>query len=451
MTVDPKSDADWRRILVVSSVRIPLKQLGWFAALAFLTVVAGIRLWLLSADAFPWDFAINYTASVALRRGVSLYDHEALRRLGTELTGRNVGFTDLFTSYIGPPTTAFLHLPFSHWAFDEAVTLYRLLAIVAFVSAVFIAGYALRPPHRRGGWLLGLMCLLTWAAPAESLALGQLDCWITLAFAIGAICLNRQRYVVSGIALGLATILKVSPLVILLYAIARRRSSIAFAGFTTVGAFVAASTWFGGASDLRLFAFQVLPALSGASSSFQNVSLPAFAFRLFSHVNDFTRAEAGLGGWQYVAAPFTLVAMAALWSVSNQREGVSRHDYAALILVALLGGPLTWTHYVSWALVAVVLLADESPWRRRDRSFAWTSVALLAFGILAEVIPTQSFRPSTVAQHWWLRIATGINSFGLFALLAVAIRGKLTESQASRGQGLVKFVELPSLPKGVAQ
>ncbi len=47
--------------------------------------------------------------------------------LAHELTSRNVGFSELFTSYIGPPTTAFLLLPFSQWSFDEAVTLYRVL------------------------------------------------------------------------------------------------------------------------------------------------------------------------------------------------------------------------------------------------------------------------------------------------------------------------------------
>src|SRR6478609_2814869 len=84
-----------------------------------------------------WDFSINWTAAQGMRQGISLYSQDQLRILGQSLAGpaMDVMFRDSFTSYIGPPTTALLLLPFTLLAFPQAVLIYRIVIGLVFVSS----------------------------------------------------------------------------------------------------------------------------------------------------------------------------------------------------------------------------------------------------------------------------------------------------------------------------
>src|SRR5262245_4917866 len=75
---------------------------------------------------FAWDFAINITAALAFRHGLPIYDPAVLHDLAVTQVSRKLdaSFTTPFSSYIGPPTTALLLVPFSLPSFPLALALY---------------------------------------------------------------------------------------------------------------------------------------------------------------------------------------------------------------------------------------------------------------------------------------------------------------------------------------
>jgi len=125
------------------------------ALLALVVVLAGaiyalaLLLALLLTDStperFPHDLAINWTAARGQLAGVSLYDWGGQQRLALAEIGEPTGnyFQSLFTSYISPPTTALLMLPFALLSFPIATGLYRLAIGTAFVLAVGVLAQTL--------------------------------------------------------------------------------------------------------------------------------------------------------------------------------------------------------------------------------------------------------------------------------------------------------------------
>ena len=99
-----------------------------------------------------------------------------------------------------------------------------------------------------------------------------------------------------------------------------------------------------------------------------------------------------------------------------------------MIVVALLCGPLTWVHYLSWAVLVLMLLADpgrydfEQVESRVALAIALAGTALMAF-------PLRFPSADQVAQRWLYRPYSGTGTVGLvlYALAAVLLlaRGRL--------------------------
>ncbi len=128
-------------LLMQSKRRIFLLSVAFLGATAYFLV----SLWRQFTFQEPWDFAINWTAAQSLRRGLSLYSPDDLRNLGQLLIGPGMFdmFRDPFSSYIGPPSTALLLLPFTLVSFPVALILYRIGLVIAFGVSVFLVGLAL--------------------------------------------------------------------------------------------------------------------------------------------------------------------------------------------------------------------------------------------------------------------------------------------------------------------
>ncbi len=384
----------------------PVSKVSASLLLAFFLLLAGARFYLKAFHGFAWDFSINWTAAQGLREGLSLYDRSALQQLAvTQIdSGMSRLFAGRFTSFIGLPTTAILHLPFTLLPFEASVLCYRLLALAAMLVAIFMAGSAVPSPQRRQAWLAGAVCLLSWHAFPFSLQLGQVDAWLMLALAAAVLAAARERWLACGMAIGIAVLLKVSPGWLLLYCLLQRRwRALAGAAFV-IGAGLLLSLVSQHGRDLWQFFTGVLPSLGDSPLHVQNQSLGAFLARLATEDVQLLSFATGTGSWKIVAA---LVAAALLW-LAHRRSAPPTEGLAVAILCALLAGPLTWDHYLSWAVIPAVILAAR---------LSWQGLCVLALLLLPLAFPVPYPQADAIAAHGAWRLATGLQPLALLVLV----------------------------------
>lgn len=388
--------------------RLILAGLG--LALAFFSLTLLQR----CLNEFAWDYAINWTAGYALRSGILIYDQAALRQLGQSQVSPflRVAFTNPFNSYIGPPSTALLYLPFTFVHYTLALWLYRAATIAAFGAALFLVGRTLPRPSRGAGWLWGALCLLLFDPVNVSIWIGQVDAWVVLALAVSMWAWQHERDWLAGAAAGAAALLKISPAVLIVYFLLKRRYLAALSALLTAGALLGLSAIIGNVANLPRFLSDIAPVLSQGALHTENQSLPAWVARLVLPTTELANYADGLGALRWLGPLAALAGVAAVWYSTRDND----HPQLAiglLTLVAVLSGPISWDHYASWSVLAIVPIADRRYWDGRSARQRRNLGALLIVGGFLIGVPMFYFTSSAIAAFWWLRLATGTKTLGL--------------------------------------
>lgn len=342
---------------------------------------------------FAWDFAINRTAAQGMRNGVSLYDRAALHQLAVDhIEDKNSEklFNGRFTSFVGLPTTAMLHLPFTLMPFESSVLWYRVCSALAMLLSIFLVGCAVPKTQRCVAWLIGFFCLLLWNACAFSLRLGQVDAWVMLSLAATVLALSREKWVWAGLAVSFAVVLKISPAWLLVYCLIKKPWRFLFAAAACVATSLLLSAWPSHGGDLYQFFAVVLPSLGDSPIHPQNQSLGAGLARLFTADNNVLSFAIGVGEWKFVGIAVAAVLLVIRCARERNTQDVSLAGVGVAILCALIAGPLTWDHYIAWAIIPVMLLAV--------RISGWHWLVLLAV-LLPMCFPVPYPKSDEVAAH----------------------------------------------------
>jgi hypothetical protein len=308
---------------------------------------------------FAWDFAINRTAAHGLLAEVSPYDRAALHQLAiAQIPDQNSEklFNGRFTSFVGLPSTAMFHLPFTAMSFDSSVLWYRVSALLAMLLSVFLVGCAVHKTQRAAAWLTGLLCLLLWHAVSFSLRLGQVDAWVLLSLATTIFALSRKQWAWAGVALSFAVILKISPVWLLLYCVLKKQWRV-LGGFSIAAALFLALILPTHRSDFYQFFATVLPSLGDSPIHPQNQSLAAAMARLFSADNTPWSFAVGVGAWKFVGLALAVTVLLLRYIDEKRVQAITAAGCGVALLCALMAGPLTWDHYLAWSIIPVMLLA----------------------------------------------------------------------------------------------
>lgn len=371
---------------------------------------------------FAWDFAINRTAAQGMLNGVSLYDRAALHQLAIDhIADQNSEklFNGRFTSFVGLPTTAMLHLPFALMSFENSARWYRVCSALAMLLSVFLVGCAVPPAQRGMAWLTGLFCLLLWNACSFSLRLGQVDAWVMLSVAATVLAINRKKWVWAGLAVSLAVVLKISPAWLLVYCLIKRQWQCLFSASVCVVMSLLLSAWLSADDDVYRFFSVILPSLGDSPIHPQNQSLGAGLARLFAVDNNLLSFATGIGGWKLVGIAVAAALLVIRCAREHNMQRVSLEGVGVMILCALIAGPLTWDHYIAWAIIPVVLLAA--------RISGWQWLALIVV-LLPMCFPVPYPKPDEVAAHavWRVLVMTQTTSVIVIAawltLLSPAVK-----------------------------
>ncbi|MEV0729037.1 glycosyltransferase 87 family protein [Polymorphospora sp. NPDC050346] len=338
-----------RRVLVVVVLAV--------AVAAFLAVAAERHGFF---DLQVYYGAINYWAN----DGGHLYDWIRVNTL--------YGFTY-------PPFAALVMLPMALVSWPVAI----VVSVTASAAAtLLLLWWLIDPVARRQGWtrwfaLAVVACLAAAFEPLrETVNFGQVNMLLLILVAADLVLLTSRGSRWAGVGIGLATAIKLTPGLFIVYLLVtgRWRAALTASGTATLVTLVAAAL-FPDAS--REFWTQALWNTDrvGVLSFVSNQSLQGIVARL-----DPVHPSRAL--W------LVLVAVVVAYWVWRVRAAVARGDemtgLALTGIVTCLVSPVTWVHHLVWLIPALLLLVDNglaAPAGSRRRR-ALLGLAAVSYGLL---------------------------------------------------------------------
>jgi alpha-1,2-mannosyltransferase len=280
--------------------------------------------------------ALNYWA----HGGGELYDYY--------LPKSTYGFTY-------PPFAAIVMLPMAVTAWPVTILISLVLSVGGTLVLLF---WLVDPISRRQGWtrwfaLAIAACLAAAFEPLrETVNFGQVNMVLVFLVAVDLLLLVGRGHRFGGVLIGLATAIKLTPGIFIVYLLVTRRFRAALiASGTAAVATVAAAAIAPDAS--RIFWTDALWNTDrvGAVAFISNQSINGAVARL--HPSDPSTLLWVLG----------VLAVATIWFFRVRRAVASGDEMTGLALTGVLGclmSPITWVHHLVWVGPAIVLLLDNA-------------------------------------------------------------------------------------------
>lgn len=287
-----------------------------------------------------FDLSVYYGAVRYWAEGGFLYDFVA--------PNSTYGFT--YT-----PFAALVMLPVGLMPWPVAIVASCAATIVA---TVLLVSWFVDPIARRYGWVpwyaVGVVvaCAVAFDPLRETFLFGQVNMYLVALVGFDLLILTRRGSRFAGVGIGLATALKLTPGVFLIYLLVTGRwraaltASSAAAGATMVGAALAPDA-------SRVFWTDALWNTDrvGQADYISNQSLHGAVARL-------NPLDPSTVLWLLAAAAVLVV-----WVVRVRRAaavGDEKTGFALTGVVTCLISPITWVHHLVWVMPALLMLFDRA-------------------------------------------------------------------------------------------
>jgi len=395
-------------------------------------------------DVPPVDFAVDYTGATVIRRGEMLYDLDALRRANDEVIVPHIValHETVYNSYDNPPFTAALVMPLTYLPFEQAKDVYRVLLHLLYFASVGLVLGADRAYRGYPQWVLIVALALCLEPVYTSITSGQVDIPILFAMCLGYWAFKRGHPVLAGCAIALATMIKLSPALLLLYFLYKRQFKVAIAGVVAGAILLGIGIAVTGLDDWVVFVRDILPVLARGSTQFENQTLAGFFYGLFLTPSALFSLQPmpplvipKALTWATVGGTGLLL-LKLFWSRSSDtlREGLRFDLEFSLGLVALLAtSTVAWQHYYVWLLLplATLLQPDVREWLTAREYTLGAAAFGLSVGLILFPISIFFLWPvDFYAAHWeirllfWAKLYGALTLFGLLASLLWRVRAK---------------------------
>jgi len=273
-----------------------------------------------------------------------------------------------------PPFAALTMLPMALVPWPLAIVISSLLTIGA---AVVMLYWLVTPMARREGWpvwvALSVAAILAAAFEPmrETFSFGQVNAVLLVLVLADFVLLLGRGSRLAGVGIGLATAIKLTPGIFIVYLLVTKRwRAAAVAAGTAAGATLLAAAIAPDAS--RIFWTEALWNTDriGDLAYISNQSVQGVLARL--DPIDPSRLV-----W-LLAVLLVLV----VWVFRVRRAAAAGDELAGFALTGVAGcllSPVTWVHHLVWLLPALILLVDRSLARRR---WAVLGLAVAAYAVL---------------------------------------------------------------------
>ncbi len=350
------------------------RRRGSVAALRRLTVPLILLLWcVLSASYAPLLWRGGDAASLAIAGRLIAEGHaDALYTQTPDMlavddpawiaAAATLGYDWRLYPYLYPPFLAVLAAPATGLQFVLFKAVLLTLTLAALAGAILLSARSWAPSLLAPPPLLALLAAISvsWPMATQLVAL-NLQPLVLLAIVIAIGAAQSDRPVLAGIALALAAAVKLTPAVLVLYWLVTRRFACAAWYLIASAALLFLGLALAGAPLHLAWIDRMQELAQGIVPTAHNRSLAGL---LYGIVHGLEPGSAGLPirpmpSWLDSALIVTVLSGAMFCLIGAQRS--RRHSAAdaagqtALLLVAMLGTPLAWSHYFLVLAVAAVV------------------------------------------------------------------------------------------------
>ncbi len=246
-----------------------------------------------------------------------------------------------------PPFAAFVMLPM-------AVLPWPVVVTITCAATIAVTVWLLRRLLGKPGWFeLGVfLCLAAVFEPMrETFLFGQVNMLLVGLVSADLLLLTARRSKWAGIGIGLATAVKLTPGIFIVYLLITRRWRAALVSMLTAGGVTLAAAAIAPDTSREFWTAALWDTdRVGVLSFISNQSLQGAVARLDPvHPN------------RILWVSLVLLALA-VWAIRSQRAVANNDEMLGLALTGLVGvliSPVTWIHHLVWAIPAMVLI-----WRR---------------------------------------------------------------------------------------
>ena len=268
------------------------------------------------------------------------------------------GLSEAIT-FVYPPFFAVLLAPLAHFSYGAAYGLWNACtALLTFVSVWII--------FRLGGKRIGAELTVVLIAGLSSyspfffeLVVGQAASLLLFLCALGAWLLSRDRDWPSAFCFAVATMIKMTPIVVVpLLAMHRKWKWLAAYGCWMV-TLILFSVWRMGWAAHEQFLHEVMPSMSCGVATFDDVSIVAFVQELFLGYVPMDKWQATLP-WMACAVSkavsFVVLGLGMFQFYRYRREEKLVLHLVLLLLLSLAISPITWIHHYVIGLLPFLYL-----------------------------------------------------------------------------------------------
>jgi len=352
---------------VASMSNRPVSPLAWLAPALLVLSVAARLVWtyLLPHGANFVDLHVYLGGAATLDEPGTLYSYV--------YSDQTPDFPLPFTY---PPFAALLFYPLSRLPFETVALCWQLGTIAALYGVVRVS-QCLLAPSAAGGHRMAMVwtAVAIWIEPLRStIDYGQINVFLVLAMLWAA---YSTRWWVSGLLVGLAAGVKLTPAITGVYLVGVRRWGAAlFAALVFAGTVALSVAVIG--EQARYYFTELLGDASrvGPIATSSNQSWRGGLSRILGY-------DAAYGPLVLTAMTATAVLAVLAWRALGTESGRDRLGSLLVVqLFGLLASPISWTHHWIW-LVPLMIWLLHGPWRTRPgaRFLGWGWLVLTLIGV----------------------------------------------------------------------
>ncbi|HEY7052501.1 MAG TPA: mannosyltransferase [Mycobacterium sp.] len=326
--------------------------------------------------------------------------------------------------FVYPPFAAVVFYPLHLLPFGLVGLLWQLASIAALYASVRVSQSLLAPLAEPGSRLTAMLwtAIGIWTEPVRgNLDYGQINVMLMLAVLMA---IYSARWWSSGILVGLAAGMKVTPAISGLYFVGARRWSTAACSVAVFAATVAVSALVIG--DQVRYYFTHLIGAAGQTFPIGTVTNQTW----YGGISRILGHDAGFG-WPVVAAVVATALLTFLaWRAIDERDRLGR--IIVVMVFGLLVSPISWTHHWVWLLPMTIWLIYGAA-----RKWPGGNVIGWCWLVLTVVGPTWLLgfaQPSQwqIGRPWYLAWAGLVYILAAVATLAwIAVTGRRSRRSVS--------------------
>lgn len=345
----------------------------------------------LSSVFVPNDFDVYLNASKALLRGESPY------QVPTRLSVSENSSEPFY--YLYSPLLAVLLLPLTALSDSQARMVWSGISIFSLVGTA-LAGVKLQ---LWSATLAPLVMVFITILPftIDTITTGQIDTVILMLFAVGCASLSKPRSLVLGATVGTATLLKTSPILLLIPLIfSKETRNAALIAVGCIGAVVLATGFVWG-FDLWIDYLSTITSISDGGMSWHNPANRSPAKLIVTAVETVAPSRS--------PSPSSAMKIATVLLLSPLLVRIFRgptppllHQFAVVVGAISLCSPIVWYHHLLWLMIPVTIA-----WRIASTKVARSIVVVSALSFGASValdirVAAATSPVGSLAEEWAL-------------------------------------------------